>query len=171
MSCGGWSADVSRKTTHVSDGETSVEALFAVLSGPSWAAQVAAALQDDCTLVSRDVGADGSVELVMSRCSEPLPGFVAKFAPADVRIITTDWWGPAVDGVRSCTWTAEIPGTPVRIRGTQTIEPTAGGTRHTASAEVTVPVPLVGGKIEAFICEQIQRIALAEEQIVRAVLA
>ena len=162
---------MGRKTTHISAGETDVETLFAVLSGPSWPSQVAAALQDDCTLVSREVGADGSVELVMSRRSEPLPGFVAKFAPADVRIITTDSWGPLVDGVRSCTWTAEIPGTPVRIRGTQTIEPTAEGTTHTASAEVTVPVPLVGGKIESFICEQIQRIARAEEEVVREVLA
>jgi hypothetical protein len=40
-----------------------------------------------------------------------------------------------------------------------------------ASAEVTVPVPLVGGRIESFIVEQIQRIAAAEEEVVRAVLA
>lgn len=162
---------MGRKTTHVSSGETDVEALFAVLSGPAWAEQVRAALQDDCTLISREVREDGSVELVMSRRAEPLPGFVAKLAPSDVRIITTDTWGPLVDGVRSCTWTAEIPGTPVRIRGTQTIEPTEGGTRHTASAEVTVPVPLVGGRIESFICEQIQRIARAEEAVAREVLA
>lgn len=162
---------MGRKTSHVSQGDTDVETLFAVLSGPEWASQVAAALQDDCELVRRDVGEDGSVELVMSRKADPLPGFVAKFAPADVRIITTDSWGPAVDGVRSCTWTAEIPGTPVRIRGTQTIVPSAEGTTHTASAEVSVPVPLVGGKIEGFICEQIQRIAQAEEELVRTVLA
>jgi hypothetical protein len=162
---------VGKRTSHVSDGDTDVETLFAVLSGPDWATHVAAALKDDCELVRRDVGADGSVELVMSRRSEPLPGFVARFAPGDVRIVTTDSWGPPVDGVRSCTWTAEIPGTPVRIRGTQTIEPTPGGSRHTASAEVTVPVPLVGGRIEGFICDQIQRIAQGEEQVARAVLA
>jgi hypothetical protein len=161
---------VSRKTSHVSEGETDVESLFAVLSGPDWASQVAARLQDDCEVVRRTVGDDGSVELVMSRRTEPLPGFVAKFAPADVRIVTTDSWGPSVDGVRDCTWTAEIPGTPVRIRGTQRIEPAGSGSRHSAHAEVTVPVPLVGGKIESFICEQIQRIAHAEEDVVRQVL-
>ncbi|MCU1599665.1 MAG: hypothetical protein JWO22_374 [Frankiales bacterium] len=166
-----WSAEVGKTTTHVSDGDTDVETLFAVLSGPSWAAQVAERMQDDCTLVSREESADGSVILVMSRRSEPLPGFISKLAPSDVRIITTDSWGPSIGGVRSCTWTAEIPGTPVRIRGTQTIEPVGDGTRHTASAEVTVQVPLVGGKIESFICEQIQRIAHAEEEVVRAVLA
>lgn len=162
---------MGKRTQHVSQGETDVETLFAVLSGPDWASQVAAHLDDDCLLISRAEGADGSVELVMSRQAEPLPGFVAKFAPADVVIVTTDRWGPSVDGARDCTWTAEIPGTPVRIRGTQRIEPCATGSRHVASAEVTVPVPLVGGRIEAFIVEQIQRIAAAEEAVVRAVLA
>lgn len=161
---------MSRRTSHTSEGETDVETLFAVLSGPDWADQVAARLHDDCQVLRRTVGDDGSVELVMSRRTEPLPGFVAKFAPADVRIVTTDSWGPSGDGVRACTWTAQIPGTPVRIRGTQRIEPLGSGSRHTAHAEVTVPVPLVGGKIEAYICEQIQRIAQAEEEVVRAVL-
>lgn len=162
---------MAKRTQHVSEGETDVETLFAVLSGPDWAGQVAAHLDDGCALISRAEGADGSVQLVMSRRAEPLPGFVAKFAPADVVIVTTDCWGPNVDGVRDCTWTAEIPGTPVRIRGTQRIEPCAAGSRHLAAAEVSVPVPLVGGRIESFIVDQIQRIAEAEEEVVRAVLA
>lgn len=159
------------RTEHATEGETDVETLFGVLSGQDWPAQVASHLHDHCTLLRRTEQPDGSVELVMSRRSESLPGFVARFAPADVVIVTTDRWGPPADGVRTCTWTAEIPGTPVRIRGTQRIEPCAAGSRHLTTAEVTVPVPLVGRKIEAFIVEQIQRIAKAEEEVVRAVLA
>lgn len=162
---------MATRTEHVTEGETDVERLFQVLSGPEWADHVRGHLHDDCTLVRRSEGADGSVELVMSRRAAPLPGFVAKFAPSEVFIVTTDLWGPPRDGARDCTWTAEIPGTPVRIRGTQRIEPCAGGSRHLTSAEVSVAVPLVGGKIEAFVVEQIQRIAQAEEEIVRAVLA
>ena len=165
-----WSAELAKRTTHVTEGETDVETLFALLSGPEWAVHVATHLQDGCVLVRRSEGSDGSVELVMSRQADPLPGFVAKLAPADVVIVTTDRWGPAVDGARDCAWTAEIPGPPVRIRGTQRIEPCAAGSRHLTSAEVTVSVPLVGGKIESFIVEQIQRIAKAEEEVVRAVL-
>ena len=161
---------MGRRFEHSTEGETDVETLFALLSGPDWAQHVAARLGDDCTLVRRTAGPDGSVELVMTRKAERLPGFVAKLAPADVSIVTTDRWGAPVDGARHCTWTAEIPGTPTRIRGTQRIEPCAAGSRHLTSAEVTVPVPLVGGKVEAFIVDQIQRIALAEEQVVRDVL-
>ena len=159
------------RTEHSTEGETDVETLFGVLSGPDWAAQVASHLHDDCTLLQRTEQPDGSVELVMSRRAEPLPGFVAKLAPAEVVIVTTDRWGPPVDGARACTWTAEIPGTPVRIRGTQRIEPCAAGSRHLTTAEVTVPVPLVGRRIESFIVEQVPRIAKAEEEVVRAVLA
>ena len=147
-----------------------METLFALLSGPDWADRVRSQLDDECTLLRRTEGADGSVELVMSRRAEPLPGFVAKLAPAEVLIVTTDRWGPSVNGARDCTWTAEIPGTPVRIRGTQRIEPCAAGSRHVTTAEVTVPVPLVGGRVESFVIEQIQRIAKAEEELVRTVL-
>lgn len=122
-------------------------------------------------MLSRTEHPDGSVELVMSRRAEPLPGFIAKLAPADLLIVTTDRWAPQVDGARDCTWTAEIPGAPVRIRGTQRIEPCAGGSRHLTSAEVSVSVPVVGGRIESFILDQITRIASAEEALVRAVLA
>lgn len=159
-----------KRIRHVTEGEADVETLFAVLSGPHWASQVAGHLHDDCALVRREEHADGSVELVMTRQPEPLPGFVARFAPSEVRIVTTDSWGPSRDGARDCTWTAEIPGTPVRVRGTQRIEPCAGGSRHLTFAEVTVAVPLVGGRIESFIVEQIERIAAAEEEVVRAVL-
>lgn len=160
-----------KRTTHVTEGERPVEDVFALLTGEGWAEQVRAALHDDCTLVSREVGPDGAVTVVKSRRTEPLPGFVAKLAPSEVRIVTTDVWGPLDDGVRSCTWTAEIPGAPVRIRGTQRLEPAPQGSRHTVDAEVTVSVPLVGGKIESFIVEQVQRIADAEEHVVRAALA
>jgi hypothetical protein len=161
---------MGRRFHHQVEGVADVEEVFGVLSSELWASQLQAALNDGSTLIRRVVGTDGAVDLVMSRRTESLPGFVAKFAPDDLMIVTSDSWGALVDGVRECSWTAEIPGTPVRIRGTQRIEPISGGARHLTSGEVVVPVPLVGGRIEKFIVEQIDRIAHEEADLVRTVV-
>lgn len=157
----------------VVESDADVETVFGVLSGEKWAAQRAAALGDDSRLESRTETAGGGVTLVISRALPAgVPGFLQKFLPADPRAITTDVWGPAVDGVRRATWTAAITGTPASLKGTMTIEPLpGGGNRHTISGEVRVSVPLVGGKAESYIAEKVAHLADLEAGVVRDVLA
>src|SRR5688500_5433650 len=84
-----------------------VETAYAAISGEEWAPAKAKALKDDSRMVSRDVGEGGAVTLVVSRkLPDGVPGFLTKFLPADGRVVQTDTWGPAVDGVRSGTWVA-----------------------------------------------------------------
>ena len=153
------------------DNPVEVEAVYQVLSGPDWAATKADRLGDDSTTLRRDVHDGDAVTLVMSRRLPPgVPGFLQKFLPADPRVTTTDTWGPAHEGGRSGTWTADLGGVPVALGGTMRIEPIAGGSRYTIEGEVRVSVPLIGGKAESYIAEQITKLARAEEQVVRDVL-
>lgn len=153
------------------DSDVPVEDVFGVLTSADWAGHLAAELGDDSKTVRREETADGGVTLVLSRrLPSGIPGFLQKFLPSDPRVVTTDVWGPLVDGARHCTWTADIPGTPAKIRGTQSIEPTAEGNRHTIAGEVTVSVPLVGGKAESFIAGQVGSLAAAEAEVVEKVL-
>ena len=162
---------MSKRFTHTTDSSPSVEDVFAVLSGVDWSTHLAAELGDDSRLVRRDVGMDGSVTLVLNRrLPSGIPGFLQKFLPSDPRVVTTDVWGPSVDGVRDCTWTAEIAGTPTTISGTQRIEPLGDGNRHIVAGEVKVSVPLIGGKAESFIAEAIRGLAESEVAVVEKVL-
>jgi hypothetical protein len=163
---------LSKRFTHTTDSDVPVEAVFAVLSGADWSSHLSAELGDDSKTVRRDVGSDGSVTLVLNRrLPSGIPGFLQKFLPADPRVVTTDVWGPPVDGARDCTWTADIAGTPTTITGTQRIEPLGDGNRHIVTGEVKVSVPLIGGKAEAFIAEAIRGLAESEVAVVEKVLA
>ena len=162
---------MSKRFSHTTDSAPSVEEVFAVLSGEDWSSHLATELGDDSRVVRRDVGADGSVTLVLNRrLPSGIPGFLQKFLPSDPRVVTTDVWSPSVDGVRSCSWTAEIAGTPTTITGTQRIEPLGQGNRHIVSGEVKVSVPLIGGKAESFIAEAIRGLAESEVAVVEKVL-
>jgi hypothetical protein len=153
------------------DSEVPVEDLFAVLSGEDWAATKAAHLGDDSRVLSHEVGADGSVKVVMSRrLPDGVPGVLQKFLPADQRVTTTDSWGPEQGSARHGTWSAHIDGAPATLGGTMRIEPLAHGNRYTIEGEVKVSVPLIGGKAEAFIAEQIVRLAQKERDVVEKVI-
>jgi hypothetical protein len=162
---------MGRRFSRSIDSDVEVETVFAVLTGEDWAAQKAAHLGDDSRAVRREVATDGGVTLVMSRrLPAGIPGYLQRFLPPDQRVTTTDVWGPSEGGARRGTWTAEIAGAPARLGGTMRIEPTDQGNRHTIDGEVKVGVPLIGGKAEALIAEQIVRLADAEAALVRSVL-
>jgi hypothetical protein len=162
---------VGKRFSHSVDSDVDVEALFAVLTGADWADRKAEHLGDGSRTVRREVAPNGGVTLVLSReLPAGVPGFLQRFLPSDRRVTTTDVWGPPQEGTRSGTWTAVLGGAPAKLGGTMRIEPTAAGNRHTIDGEVKVGVPVIGGKAESFIAEQIVRLADAEAELVRKVL-
>jgi hypothetical protein len=161
-----------KRFRRVVEGTASVEEVFALLTSDTWAEILAERIQDDTRQVRRTVGSDGSVTLELSRrLPAGVPGFLQKFLPAEPRVVTVDVWGPAVDGRRTCSWTADIAGTPASLAGTQVLEPWQGGHRHVVEGAVRVGVPLIGGRAESFIADKCGLIADLEADIVHAVLA
>jgi len=150
------------------DSPVDVETVFAALSGPQWAPRKAEQLHDSSTPVGREVAADGGVQLAVSRAlPDGVPGFLTRFLPRDGRVVQTDTWGPDQVGIRRGTWRADLPGAPATIGGTMRLEPIATGTRYTIEGEVTVTIPLVGGKAESFVVDMILKLTARENDVLQ----
>lgn len=149
-----------------------VETVFAALSSEQWAARKAAELHDGSQVVRREEKPDGGVVLVVSReLPEGVPGWLAKFLPKDGRATQTDDWGPAdPSGVRRGTWSATIPGAPADVGGTMRLEPDGTGTTYVIEGEVTVRVPVIGGKAEKFLSGMVLRLTEKEAEVLQGMV-
>jgi len=152
------------ETSHQVSG--GVEEVFAILTSPAWPARKAADFGDGSAVVERAVHPDGGVRLVVSReLPSGVPGFLERFLPADRRVVQTDEWGPAAGGERQGRWSVSLPGAPASMGGTMRLEPIAAGCRYAIEGEVTVRVPLIGGKAERFIGEMVVKLADKEADL------
>ena len=146
-----------------------VEEALARLVSPQWAATRAQALHDGSRVVRHEPRADGGVLVAVSReLPSGGPGVLERFLPQDGRILQTDDWQPASGGVRSGRWRVEIPGAPARLGGTTSLVPSGEGSTYTIEGDVTVKVPLVGGKAESFIAGMVEKLAAKEADLVVA---
>lgn len=76
-----------------------------------------------------------------------LPGFAQKFLKPTNTLVQTDEWSPATNGAWTGTFDVEMHGSPVRLHGSMRLVPEDGRCRHDVTIDVTVKVPIVGGKI------------------------
>ncbi|MGH4018157.1 MAG: DUF2505 domain-containing protein [Pseudonocardiaceae bacterium] len=109
-------------------------------------------------LVSR-TERNGKVTVVLRQSvpTDSLPSFVRSLAPVDLRIERTEIW----DGTRGRTH-AVIGGAPGTISGTMSLDPDGAGSALGARIEADVPVPLVGGKVEKVITDNIGKLMQVE---------
>ncbi len=92
--------------------------------------------------------ADDELRVVSTRVVDvDLPGFARKALKPTNTMVQTDEWRRAADGSWSGTFDAEVKGSPVRIAGRMTLAPEGGGCRHDVTIDLTVKIPLIGGKI------------------------
>lgn len=83
-----------------------------------------------------------------ARSSEGIPSVARSFVGDEIVIVQTERWSPGRADV-----TIAIPGKPGEVAGSVTLTEAGGQTTETIDLEVTVRVPLVGGKIEAMIAD------------------
>ena len=151
---------------------SAVEDVLRVLTSPEWVARRDAVLHDGSRVVEQVQRPDGSVRTVVSReLPQGGPSFLTAFLPGDRRVVQTDEWGPAQDGVRRGTWSVELPGTPARLGGALLLEPTATGSRYVVEGAADIRIPLVGGKAERFVVDVVQQLAVKEGELLRAALS
>ena len=150
-----------------------VDELFAALTSDAFVQRRAERFGDGATVVRREPRPDGGLLLAVAReLPDGAPGYLARLLPKDGRVVQTDDWGPADgDGVRSGTWQVELPGAPARLGGSLRVEPVGRVTRYLRDGEVTVSVPLVGGKAERFIAEMVMRLGQRESDLLLELLA
>jgi hypothetical protein len=137
-----------------------------------WLARLADSGADDTTLDSIQVGgpsgSDGSIDVITTQVlrSDRLPGVITQFHRGDLRIRREEQWEPITSGSATANVTGSILDSPASLTGTAVLEPVAetGGARMKLRATVEVRIPLVGGKLENFIGNQLVELLIAEQR-------
>jgi hypothetical protein len=163
---------VSKKFSVSYEIPADVETAYAAITGESWATGKAAALNDESQVVSREVGTGGAVTLVVTRkLPDGIPGFLQKFLPADGKVTQTDSWAPAKDGVRTGTWKADTPGSPVKVGGMMRLEPSGTGCAYVVEGEIKASIPLIGGKAEDIAVGMTKKLTASEAEVLRRLVS
>jgi hypothetical protein len=148
-----------------------VEAALAAVTSERWPQALDARLSDGSALVERTPSPDGGVRLVTRRrLPEGVPSFLTRFAAPGSAVTQTDVWGPDTGGLRRGTWSVELGSAPATLGGDLLLEPREGGCRWGVDGEVTVRVPLVGGRAEAFLAPLLERLVATQAEVLRTLL-
>lgn len=142
--------------------------VFAMLADPAFREAVSEAQG----VVSHDVeitrqGAGFSLVNDQVQRTDGLPSFAKKFAGETTRAVQREDWADQSGGSLAI----EAPGKPSDIRGSITLDPAGTGTTEVVSLSVTVKVPLIGGKLEGLLADQIRSGIDVEHEVGRRWLA
>jgi hypothetical protein len=142
-------------------------AAYALLTDPDYVQAVGEATggQDVVVTVTRT---DDGGAVVSSRRVLPaeLPSYAKAVVGDSLKLTETRTFGPAAgDGSRSGTAQVSFEGAPVSISGPLELVPAPGGSELVLDAKVAASIPFVGGKIEKFAAEQIERFMRKEGEL------
>jgi hypothetical protein len=101
------------------------------------------------------------------RSADDIPSFAKKFVGDEILIVQTeDWTSPTAADVR-----LTIPGKPGEAVGTLELVESGGTTTESVDLDLTVKIPLVGGKIEQLIAGIFSAALDVEQKVGREWLA
>jgi Protein of unknown function (DUF2505) len=141
---------------------TPADVVYAAITDPAFvAARLEALGGKDAAVVNRTESA-GSVtyQLRQGLAAEHLPSAVRSLLKGDLVVHRTETWQPDHTGVVKAT----VQGVPGEINGRSRLSGAAGGTDWLTSLEIRVSIPLVGGKIEKSIGEQVVTLLAREAE-------
>lgn len=144
------------------------EQAFALLCDPAYVEEVATGTggQDVEAGVEETAGGGATITSARSLPAE-VPSYAKPLVGDQVRLTETRAFGPAeADGSRDGTLGVSFGSAPVSITGTLRLQPGGLGTEVLVEMSVKASVPFVGGKVEKFCAEQIERALGKEEQII-----
>jgi len=139
----------------------------AMLDDRAYREQVLAAQRNQRSSVEIEVG-DGTTTVVLDQVqrTDSIPSFARKFTGAELNIVQREIWMSTAYAELH----VAIPGRPGQMVGSITLAEDGGVTTETVDVEITVPVPLVGGKIEKLIADFLRKALVVEERVARAYL-
>jgi hypothetical protein len=131
-----------------------------------WLDRLADSGADEATLDSMTATDDGGIDVVTTQTlwASRLPGLVSQFHHGDLSFVREEIWSPVHDGRSTGTVKGTIPGAPASLTGTAVLTPAGSGSRLEFTATVEVRIPLVGGKVENFIGNQLVELLIAEQR-------
>ncbi len=155
------------------DVDAPAEATGLAITSERWPEAVARELHDDSRVLSREQTPSGGVKLVHSRAlPDGVPGFLQRFLPKDGRVTQTDTWEPpGPDGSVQGRWQVTLAGAPAEVGGTQSVHPDGDGCVWAIEGAVKVSVPIIGGKIEDFLVEMLEKLTGHQAVVLRKLAA
>ncbi|MEJ2871735.1 DUF2505 domain-containing protein [Actinomycetospora sp. OC33-EN08] len=142
---------MARPITHEASFPHPVDAVVGALTDDAFLqARLAELGGKDAELISND---GGTVVLRQGVPVEFLPSVVRRFTGDDLILDRTEEWRGTSADVR-----VDVRGLPGSITGTQEVVPDGEGSRLTVGASTSVPVPMVGGRIEGIVAEQVSEL-------------
>lgn len=106
---------------------------------------------------------DGTFRVRITRLVDlDLPGFAKKVLKPTNTVISDDEWNDHGDGTYGGGFTLDTVGAPVKIAGTTRLTPDGDATRYDLKLDVSVNVPLIGGKILSWAKGDVEK-QMAEE--------
>ena len=127
----------------------------------------------DVTITDR-TETEGVVRITSKRkVPMEVPGFAKRFLNPLNTVEQTDEWQPATaKGERHGTWKVSASGVPVSVGGTLHLLAAAKGrTLVEITGDVTCSIPLVGGKLAAYVGADVERTMRAEDDFNDSYLA
>jgi hypothetical protein len=146
---------------------------YALLTDPDYVTAVGegtGGTEVEVTVTPTDDG--GAVVVSRRVLPAELPSYAKAVVGDTVRLTETRTYGPAgADGSRSGTTKVAFEGAPVTLGGTLELGPDGAGSVLRVEGQVAASIPFVGGKIEKFAVEQVERALAKEEQVASEHLA
>lgn len=134
----------------------------ALLLDPGFREEVAREAGAEDVVVSVDEQASGSAVATIDtrQPTTGMPALATRFLGGELAVHQEERWVTPASGTMLVT----IPGQPGRVEGTVTLEDRAGVVVQTVDAEITVKIPLVGGKVERLIGSVVGHVLKIQEQ-------
>lgn len=107
------------------------------------------------------------VRVEMEQPTDQVPSFARKIVGGSTTIVQTESW----ESVDRAELHVTIPGKPGEMAGSSVLEESGGTTTQTVTLDITVRIPLVGGKVEDLIAKLLGSALRAEERTGRDYLA
>lgn len=152
--------------------DASAESAFAVLSDEAFLTQLARDTGSLTCDVHAETAADGSVTITNSRSfPAEIPSYAKSLVGDTITVTEVQRWGPAdANGARSGTFEVGFGSAPVKFGGTLSLTGNSPCTAST-SGNVRASIPLVGGKVEGLVADQISAYMGELEAHAKAALA
>ena len=159
---------MGRPLTHHLTYDAPLVEVAAMLADPTFREAVCAYQRVSRSKV--DIEVDGDTKTVVIeqvQRARHIPSFASKFVGEEIEIVQReDWTSPDAADLH-----VTIPHKPGQVEGTIRLVESGGTTTQTVDAQVTVHVPLVGGKIEGVIADLLRKALDAENAVGRDYLS
>jgi len=145
------------------------EEVAAMLADPAFREQVCQAMGSTHSDVTVDGAAgDGMRVLVdQTRPTTGVPSFAKKLVGDEVRIVRRESWTEKL----GADLTIDVPGRPATFAGAIALVARDGRTVAAVTGEITVRIPMLGGRLEGLVADVLRHAFRAEERVGRAWLA